>query len=300
MNASSMRLPAPGARPRGTWAAGLLLGMLGGAAHAADCQLACLSTEKCDVRCAQSSCVLNLQGKEIELDASSLKSVRGCEHLELGATGRLELRYRHKGRWFWPPGGVRNGQKLGSILEQYPPDACGVPSPECLQNRMAGMVASVGGHGIDDKLSQPAGQGDPCRLGLPCGAVVPPGASWRVRLVDPALSGTWTVRLARGTPPAGQPAEVAVRIDRGQGTAAGAWFVPGAQYAYRFADAAGRHDATGEFSVISQTTAQALRTLTQRRMAQGLSEGVAWSDTLAANNLEWDAYQLSLDPKGAR
>lgn len=299
MNAFSMPFASPLSRSRRTWAAGLALWGLGAAAHATDCQLACKGGP-CAVSCADSPCLFSPGGAAVTLNKDLLQPVRGCEFLKNGDQSALELRYRHKGRWFSPPGGVDNGKALRELFAQFPPDPCGVPSPDCLQKRMAGMVASIGGHGIDDKPSQPGGEGDPCSLGLPCGAVVPPTDAWRFRLVDATLAGTWTVRLARGTPPPGQPAEMSVRIDKGLVAAKGAWFMPGAQYVYRFADAAGRRNASGEFSVISRTTADALHTLTQRRVSQGLSQGVAWSDTLGANNLEWDAHQLLLAPGETR
>jgi hypothetical protein len=67
------------------------------------------------------------------------------------------------------------------------------------------------------------------------------------------------------------------------------------QYVYRFVDDAGRVSSTGEFSIASRATRDTLQTLMQRRMAEGLPEGIAWADTLAANNHDWDAYQRSLD-----
>ncbi len=113
-------------------------------------------------------------------------------------------------------------------------------------------------------------------------------------MADAAISGTWTVKLSRGTPPAGQPPEVSVYIDKGVARLNGTWFAPGTQYVYRFVDDGGRASSTGEFSVASRATRDTLQTLMQRRVAQGLPEGIAWADTLAANNHDWDAFQLSL------
>lgn len=259
------------------------------ASHATDCQLACVSTEgtpSCDLKA--------LGGAFKDLGANVYRTTAGCELLVAGAAakGRLELRYRHKGRWFTPPEGVQG--PLQKIFEKYPPDACSIPSPACIQAKMNGMVAAVGGHGIDDKPSKPGGEGNPCQIALPCGVVLPPAETWYFRLSDTLVSGTWTVKLARGTPPAGQPPEVSVYIDKGIARLNGSWFAPGAQYVYRFVDDAGRASSTGEFSIASRATRDTLQTLMHRRIAQGLPEVIAWTDTLVTNNHEWDAFQLSL------
>lgn len=264
--------------------------MLTSVAHATDCQLACVSADvapMCELRAPS--------GGLKEIGTNVFRTTSSCELLVAGAAskGRLELRYFHKGRWFNPPEGVKAGP-LKAIFDKYPADPCGVPSPACIQARMNGMVAAIGGHGIDDKVSKPGGDGNPCQIALPCGVVLPPPDPWNFRLTDAAISGTWTVKLARGTPPPGQPPEVSVYIDKGVARLAGRWFMPGSQYVYRFVDDAGRASSTGEFSVASRATRDTLQTLMQRRVAQGLPEGAAWADTLAANNHDWDAFQLTL------
>ncbi len=281
------------ARSRVAVAAGLAVAGLGlaSAAQAIDCQLGCIAPK-------DASCELTTAGgAKAEASRTELRTTAGCELLTVGAVanGRFELRYRHKGRWFTPPEGVEPGS-LKRIFDKYPPDPCSVPSPACIQARMNGMVAAVGGHGIDNKDSKPGGEGNPCQWGLPCGVVLPPPETWTFRLADAALSGTWTARLARGTPVPGQPAEVSVYIDKGLARLGGRPFAPGAQYVYRFVDDAGRASSSGEFSVASRATRDTLQTLMQRRVAQGLPEGIAWADTLAANNHDWDAFQLSLLP----
>lgn len=259
--------------------------------HAIDCQLACISPDPkavCDVK--------SPAGATESVGVNAFKFVTNCQLLTAGTPTverRLEMRYRHKARWFSPPGGVEAGS-LQKVFDKYPPDPCGVPSPACIQARMNGMVAAIGGHGIDDKVSKPGGDGNPCQIALPCGVVLPPPDPWNFRLTDAAISGTWTVKLARGTPPPGQPPEVSVYIDKGVARLAGRWFMPGSQYVYRFVDDAGRASSTGEFSVASRATRDTLQTLMQRRVAQGLPEGAAWADTLAANNHDWDAFQLTL------
>jgi hypothetical protein len=267
------------------------------ASQAIDCQLACVSANK-DAACQLSSPA----GSPHQIGVNVYRVVSNCQLLAVGtlpSDRRIELRYRHKARWFSPPGGVEAGP-LQRVFDKYPPDPCSVPSPGCIQARMNGMVAAVGGHGIDDKASKPGGEGNPCSIALPCGAVLPPPETWSFRLADTRISGTWTVRLARGTPPPGQAPEMSVYIDKGAARLAGAWFAPGAQYVYRFVDDAGRASSTGEFSIVSRATRDTLHTLMQRRVAQGLPEGMAWADTLAANQHEWDAFQLSLVSQESR
>lgn len=258
------------------------------AALAVDCQLACVTggTGTCELG--------SPAGAKVNIDGV-FRNYANCQMLSVPqAEGpRFQLRYRHKARWFSPPGGVVPGP-LGQVFDKYPPDACGVPSPACIQARMNGMVAAVGGHGIDGKESKPGGEGSPCTIALPCGVVLPPPEIWSFRLADAAISGTWTLRLARGTPPPGQPPEVSVYIKQGVARLPGSWLAPGAQYMYRFVDDAGRASSSGEFSVASRATHNTLKTLMQRRVAQGLPESLAWADTLAANDHDWDALQLSL------
>ncbi len=280
----------------GAWLAAVVVGLLAASpSHAIDCHLACVTTVK-DAQCALKSPA----GVRETIDGRYRK-VSNCELLtpEELPDRRLELRYRHKSRWFTPPGGVGK-EPLHAIFQKYPADACSIPSPDCIQARMNGMVAAIGGHGIDDKTSKPGGEGNPCLIALPCGVVLPPPETWDFRLADAAISGTWTAKLARGTPPPGQPPEVSVYIRQGVARMPGAWFAPGAQYIYRFVDDAGRASSTGEFSIASRATRATLQSLAQRRVAQGLPENIAWADTLAANQHEWDAYQLTLTAQEPR
>ncbi len=268
------------------------------ASHAVDCQMACISKDP------KSDCQLSSpSGRTISVD-HLYRQYPNCELLSLPSNSSsngspLILRYRHKTRWFSPPGGISSGA-LQAVFAKYPADACSVPSPTCIQARMNGMVAAIGGHGIDNKDSKPGGEGNPCLIGLPCGVVLPPAETWNFRLADAGISGTWTIRLARGTPMPGQSAETSVYIRQGAARLPGTWFAPGAQYVYRFVDDAGRVSSSGEFSIASRATRDTLQTLMQRRVAEGLPEGIAWADTLAANNHDWDAYQLSLAQEPSR
>ena len=277
---------------RAAWIGACL--MTESASHAIDCQMACV------VKGSDPRCTLNSPSGAVQTVGNGLKTYQGCEYLTpqaadpSGSKPTLIVRYRHKARWFSPPGGVGSAP-LQTVFAKYPADPCSVPSPNCIQDRMNGMVAAIGGHGIDNKDSKPGGEGNPCLLALPCGVVLPPPETWNFRLADAGVSGTWTLKLARGTPLPGQSAETSVYIKQGVARLPGTWFAPGMQYVYRFVDDAGRVSSTGEFSIASRATRDTLQTLMQRRMAEGLPEGIAWADTLAANNHDWDAYQRSLD-----
>lgn len=244
----------------------------------------------CQLACVEQPCTAKRGRDDIKLEPNKLKMVQACELVVLGS-GTAILRYRHNRRWFEPPE-VKAGA-LSAVFARYPPDACSVPSPQCTQAKMSGMKAAIGGHGIDGRESRPGGAGDPCLLGLPCGAVLPPPADWSFRLADASMAGRWTVRLARGTPAAGQTAEVSAEVRQGSVRLDGAWFVPGAQYVYRFDAVGGASSATGEFSVVSRAKREALNKLMQRRVTAGTPEAVAWIDTLMANELDWDAFQLT-------
>jgi hypothetical protein len=268
------------------------VGMAAATSHAVECQMACVS------KGGKPVCKLSSSSGAITTVDHYYRTYSSCEFLtpltaDASAAATLILRYRHKSRWFTPPEGV-GPAPLQTVFAKYPADTCSVPSPNCIQARMNGMVAAIGGHGIDNKDSKPGGEGNPCQIALPCGVVLPPPEPWSFRLADAGISGTWTIRLARGTPPPGQSAETSVYIKQGVARLPGTWFAPGAQYTYRFVDDAGRVSSTGEFSVASRATRDTLQTLAQRRVAEGLPDHIAWADTLAANNHDWDAYQLTL------
>lgn len=276
---------------RAAWIGALC--MSAAASHAVECQIACVA------KSGDAVCKLQSPSGAVATIQKNYRILQNCESLTPlpaeppNAGSTLILRYRHKSRWFTPPEGV-GAAPLQTVFAKYPADACSVPSPNCIQARMNGMVAAIGGHGIDNKDSKPGGEGNPCQIALPCGVVLPPPEPWNFRLADAGISGTWTIRLARGTPPPGQSAETSVYIKQGVARLPGVWFAPGAQYTYRFVDDAGRVTSTGEFSVASRATRDTLQSLAQRRVAEGLPEGIAWADTLAANNHDWDAYQLTL------
>jgi len=212
-----------------------------------------------------------------------------CNQL-LVNSGVVELRYLHRGRWFMPPA-QPTPSKLSGVFEANPADACSVVSPACLQLALSAKQAAVGGHGIDNRVSKPGGEGDPCALGLPCGTVLPRAEPLTLRLVDAGAQGQLLLRAARG-----QAAETRLTVQGGRASLSGGWLQPGGLYAYQFSDAAGKPVASGEFSLLSQSMLERLRKRSvQREEQQGLSPAQAWYDTLLENQLLWDALQLDLE-----
>lgn len=255
-------------------------------AGAIDCQLACKSGE----------CKLNGAGSARSIPAGRFVVFPNCE-LSAVDGGSAEMRYKHKKGWFTPPGDATG--PLADVFKRYPADACSVPDRNCLQQRMNGLTGAVGGSGIDNRVSQPAGQGDPCALGFPCGRVLPPSNPWRFSLGDASLSGTWVVQLGRGKVSASQAPQSIGRVERGLVMADGRWFEPGSHCTYAFVNDAGATVVTGEFTVVSRNTQDNLQELLRRRQSAGSPQALAWLDTLMSSGLEWDAIQ-TLDPMEAK
>lgn len=254
-----------------------------GAAKAVDCKLSCL----------QAGCAVAPATAET-LKPSQWLLVRQCEKLQVSA-GAVELRYMHKNRWFAPPS-QESGRSLAALFSHYPPDQpCSVLSAPCLQAAMAAKQAAVGGHGIDNRESRPAGAGKPCELGLPCGSVLPNDAEQPLLLTQPDLNGSLQLRLARGTPAPGYRAELSLRVENSRAVLGGGTLQPGGLYQYQLLDGAGGALASGEFSLLSASMAQRVRQRAQQRVQQqGMDEALAWYDTLAENQLFWDALQSEL------
>lgn len=205
--------------------------------------------------------------------------------------GPVRLRYKHKGKWFDSPSVLSDRQTFSQVTNAFPPDACSLPDPRCLQAQMQGKIAVAGGHGIDGQASTPGGTGEPCKIGLPCGRIAVPDGHWTFSLAEGGLSGTWRLRITRGAPPPGAPREFDVAVAAGRVHADGTRLAPGAAYAYSLLLADGSTRATGEFSLLSRPMMASLKTMAERRVAQGQGVEEAWIDTLAANELEWDAWQ---------
>ncbi len=271
-------------RLRPSFIPALLLGLAAlGQAQAADCRLSCRAAG-CAVAPATAE----------PLKPSQWRLTQHCEQLSV-LSGDVELRYLHKGRWLTPPP-LKPAQHLSEVFAKFPADQpCSVLSAPCLQTAMAAKQAAVGGHGIDNRESLPAGEGKPCELGLPCGSVLPNDAEQLMLLTQAELNASLHLRLARGTPLPGYRAELSLRFENGRAVLGGGTLQPGSLYQYQLLDGDGRALASGEFSLLSSAMAQRVRQRAQQRVQQqGMDEALAWYDTLAENQLFWDALQSEL------
>lgn len=230
------------------------------------------------------------------LDEARFKLFDNCDRLVVTSERPVVLRYRHAGKWYDPPQALGKSTALQKVFAMFKPDPCGVPTSDCLQQRMGSKVASAAGHGADSLKTNPMGVGQPCLLGLPCGAVLPPPQTWKFRISEDAFNGRWQVALQRGQPGPGRPAETSAEVRQGVVAARGDDFVPGGIYSYQLFDVSGNQRAQGEFQVVSATSLNRLKTLAAARAERlSLGEAAAWMDTLAASELDWDAQQLASD-----
>ena len=230
------------------------------------------------------------RGREPRLNDQMLHLVQNCGARQV-AKGDVMVRYRHQKRMFVTPTPLKPDAKVADLFASRPPDACSVTTLKCLQHEMQVLKASAGGHGIDGQASAPAGQGEPCSLGLPCGTVMPPPPSWQFRLEDSGFDGIWRTQILRGQAAAGRAAQNDAAVAGGVVSADGSSFAPGVTYAYALVSKDGTTRASGEFTVQSSAQHAALRRLVDKRIEAGLPEAAAWLDALAANQLDWDAIQ---------
>ena len=249
------------------------------------------AADECKLSCKGGDC--SVSPARVTPTPGQWRTASPCADLKVTA-GDVELRYLHKNRWFSPPP-LRKGQEVRPVMQQFPPDACALLRPACLQASLDAKVGVVGGHGIDPRKGQPGGTGAPCEKALPCGAVLPPAGDWPLRLVDPKARGTLTVKLGRGQPDAGVAPQVVIDIQDGRGLLAAGWLQPGRLYVYEYQGAAGGSSASGEFLVMSDSRAQGFARRAAAREAQGLGPAQARYDTLMENELFWDALQMDLE-----
>lgn len=246
----------------------------------------------CKIACKGGACsVTSTDSRQAPPQAAEGRwtTVPNCDQLQVVA-GVLELRYLHRGRWFMPAP-QQATIALKDVFKKNPADTCSVVTPVCLQQNLDAKQAAVGGHGIDNRMSKPGGEGNPCARGLPCGSVLPRADTIMLRLLDGNAQGQLQVRAARG-----QTAEFQAPIQNGRASLSGASLQPGGLYVYQFIDAAGKTVASGEFSMLSAAMTERLRQrAAQRQEQQGLSAAQAWYDTLLENQLLWDALQLDLE-----
>ena len=256
------------------------------------------NADRCVVICASGPCSLVQPPSEDPRPLRSRGPVEQCSKQQV-KDGTVSVGYMHKRAWFESPFLLKPGQNFSEVLTRFPPDtSCPVPDGVCVQQRMGRRRAPPGGHGIDGQVSTPAGTGEPCTIGLPCGRIVPPTeVPWRFQLSDGSTRGRWALRLLRGTPPAGAPAQIEVEVIDGRVELDPALLSAGASYAYRLSFADGSTRATGEFSLLGRTQLDALRGMVAQRVAAGRPEDAAWIDALVANELDWDAMQRLSVPR---
>lgn len=247
----------------------------------------------CKLACKNDACSIKPVAKQPV--PKHWTSFNNCEAITV-ESGLLELGYLHKGRWLRPAAlKVGTQPSIEDLFKLKPPDQpCAIISSDCVQQQAMSKTAAVGGHGIDSRKAQPAGEGQPCAIGLPCGAVLASEQARELRLTRPELQGQLNLRIARGqaTPP--YPAQLSLPVSQGLVQLPANALQPGAVYEYDFVDGAGKPLARGEFSTLASKASQQLRQLTQRRVAEGQDADLAWYDSLVANDLWWDALQLEL------
>jgi hypothetical protein len=260
-----------------------LLSLSAAPAAATACKLAC-KKEACSVKPAAKQPTPN-----------RWTSFDNCEAITV-ESGLLELGYLHKGRWLRPAAlGTDPQTSIKKLFEAKPPDQpCAIISSDCVEQQAMNKTAAVGGHGIDSRAAMPAGEGHPCAIGLPCGAVLASEQARELRLTRPELQGQLSLRIARGQAKPPFQAQLDLPVSKGRSLLPANALQPGSVYEYSFVDGNGKRVARGEFSTLAGKASQQLRQLTQQRAAQGQDEDLAWYDSLVANDLWWDALQLEL------
>lgn len=271
-----------------TLVAMLLMGLAGlakassGIDVSGHCMLVCSEREaSCLVSTASSS--------STPVPAKQWTPFADCNKIE-AKLGKVELGYLHKGRWLR----LTLQGKAQAQLDAKPPDKpCAIITNECVQKQAMAKTAAVGGHGIDSRAALPGGEGEPCTLGLPCGAVLPAEQPREVRLGNAGLQARQLqLRIARGQARPPYAAQQSLSVSEGRLQVPGNALQAGSVYEYSLLDGAGQVLARGEFSTISGKSAQQLQQLAKQRSAQGQDPALAWYDALVDNELWWDALLL--------
>jgi hypothetical protein len=259
---------------------GLAVSAAAGAASQATCEVTCLG---------KGDCSLKVDGKVKTIRESEYVRLQNCDLLEVTA-GALQVRYWHKGKPVSPVLGP--GERMQPVLAKTPPDACWVSSDACLQERMKQKNIAPGGHGIDSAKSNPAGSGQPCERGLPCGMILPASADWKFPVGDAGFQGRMELVQMRGTSSSGS-AGITFPVQNGEVQGDGRQLQPSAVYGYKLVRSDGQVVATGEFTVLGSSSFNTLKRLAQDNSAKkGLTAEAAWLDALSANELDWDLNRL--------
>nr|WP_295076217.1 hypothetical protein [uncultured Roseateles sp.] len=248
----------------------------------------------CMLACSEASCVVATASSSSKLLSSGpWTRFSDCKSIEV-KQGKVELGYLHKGRWLRASFPSDAPGKVQAQFEAKPPDKpCAIITSECVQKQAMAKTAAVGGHGIDSRAALPGGEGEPCALGLPCGAVLPAEQPREVRLGNAGLQARQLqLRIARGQARPPFLAQQSLSVSEGRLQVPANALQAGAMYEYSLLDGAGQVLARGEFSTISGKSAALLQQLAKQRSAQGLDPALAWYDALVDNELWWDALLL--------
>jgi len=209
--------------------------------------------------------------------------------------GSVQIRYRHDRAVFQAT--ATSTRTVAMVLQQFPPDPCGLGDLKCVQNLMNEHRAPIGAKGADSRTGSAGGQGEPCARGLPCGQVSVPSGAWALALQDGSFAGQWVLSIIRS--PKGETlVKRSLPVAGGRIGVPGGLLQPGTLYGYELLDGVGARVATGEFNVLAPSAAQALRQSAADRTArEGADATKAWLDTLVENGLEWNVYQLMVTGK---
>jgi len=248
----------------------------------------------CMLACSQASCLVSTaSSSSTPVPVKQWTRFADCKSIEV-ELGTVELGYLHKGRWLRPSFSSGEKGKVKAQFESKPADKpCAIITSECVQKQAMAKTAAVGGHGIDSRAALPGGEGEPCTLGLPCGAVLPAEQPREVRLGNAGLQARQLqLRIARGQARPPYAAQQSLSVSEGRLQVPGNALQAGSVYEYSLLDGAGQVLARGEFSTISGKSAQQLQQLAKQRSGQGQDPALALYDALVDNELWWDALLL--------
>ena len=262
---------------------GLLFGLQAGPTRAQG------SSIKCWASCISKEPKCEPDPKSLRTKDAVGDEVARC--VDLGPTvGTVQILYRRNRMPFQIT--ANSTRNVAMVLQQFPPDPCGLGDLKCSQSVMNQHRALPGSKGADGREGNAGGEGEPCARGLPCGQVGVPVGVWTLALLDGSFAGQWVLSIIRS--PNGETlVKRSLPVVGGRIEVPDGLLQPGTLYGYVLQDGAGTRVAAGEFSVLAPSAAQALRRIAAERTAkEGGDATKAWLDTLVENELEWNVYQL--------
>lgn len=160
--------------------------------------------------------------------------------------------------------------------------------PACAESIDIARVAGIGGKGIDGAGSRRVGQ--PCALGLPCGAILQPRGALAFQMMPEApAAGRLQLMGLRGGRGTSSVAVVDRRIEWPP-----AALQSGAAYAYALFNEAGAEVAAGEFEVLSAKMQSDVEAdIADLKRKDAALESLEYIGILLDHKLEWNAFQAS-------